>query len=373
MPIPGPIAGESPLVLYGSSISYFTGKLENYFRLRGIPYQFRSMQFPAMKHTLEQEVGLMQMPALQLADGRWLTDTTPIIDWFEGQVQGKPLVPDDPVLAYVCQLLEDWADEWWWRPAMHYRWHYPEGARFASRHLALELTGSIKLPLWLKSQYFKFRQRRGYTTGDGLTPGNIPAVEAQVQRLFGQLQGIFSARPFLLGDRPSLADVGLSGPFCRHFALDPVPHRMLQQRAPAILDWLDRLWHTRLDELQGEFCESLPADLEPLLEDIGSGYLPYLNANAEAVRRGERRFDADIDGVCYRGARYSRYRVWCLEQLRARFLGVDQGAQQAIRSLLEARGCWQPLWQVRDLPLLDNQEAGLPFRGCSKMIAVNEN
>ena len=57
MPIPGPIAGESPLVLYGSSISYFTGKLENYFRLRGIPYQFRSMQFPAMKHTWSRKWG----------------------------------------------------------------------------------------------------------------------------------------------------------------------------------------------------------------------------------------------------------------------------------------------------------------------------
>ncbi len=33
------------LELRGSSISYFTGKMENYFRLKGIPYRLESMVF----------------------------------------------------------------------------------------------------------------------------------------------------------------------------------------------------------------------------------------------------------------------------------------------------------------------------------------
>lgn len=366
-----PIFRRSPLILYGSSISYFTGKLENYFRLRGIPYQFQSMQFPAMKHTLEDAVGLMQMPAVQLPDGRWMTDTTKIIDWFEAQLGGNPLVPDDPALAFVCHLLEDWADEWWWRPAMHYRWHYPEGARFASRHLASELTGAIRLPLWLKCRYFMHRQRRGYTTGDGLNPENIPAVEAQVHRLFEQLQNTFSSRPFLMGAKPSLADIGFSGPFFRHFALDPVPLTILREKAPAVLAWVKRLWEARLDRTEGGWCTHLPADLEPMLEDMGRNYLPYLCANAEAVRSGRRRFDVEVDGVFYRRARYSHYRVWCLSELRSRFARLGEADQQAVISLLEARGCWQPLWRTRDLPLLPSQEAELPFRGGTKMIGVN--
>lgn len=35
------------LELRGSSISYFTGKMENYFRLKGIPYRLESMVFPS--------------------------------------------------------------------------------------------------------------------------------------------------------------------------------------------------------------------------------------------------------------------------------------------------------------------------------------
>ena len=116
------------IILYGSSISYFTGKMENYFRIREIPYVFKSMQFPSFKKEMEKQVGVMQMPAVILEDGRWMTDTTKMIQWFEDQIKENKTVPKDPVQAFICYLIEDWADEWWWRTAMHYRWHYDEGA-----------------------------------------------------------------------------------------------------------------------------------------------------------------------------------------------------------------------------------------------------
>ena len=44
----------APLTLLGSNISYFTGKMENYLRLKQIPYQLESMQFPAVRKVLER-------------------------------------------------------------------------------------------------------------------------------------------------------------------------------------------------------------------------------------------------------------------------------------------------------------------------------
>jgi hypothetical protein len=41
-------------------------------------------------------------------------------------------------------------------------------------------------------------------------------------------------------------------------------------------------------------------------------------------------------------------------------------------ALLKSTGCWEPLWCARDLPLLEGQEQGLPFRGDTKMVGVNE-
>ena len=78
-----------------------------------------------------------------------------MIQWFESEYPQNAIVPEDPTLAFICYLLEDWADEWWWRPAMHYRWYYEEGARFASGHLAREVMGGLYLRYLLSEPCFE--------------------------------------------------------------------------------------------------------------------------------------------------------------------------------------------------------------------------
>ena len=365
-------SGSAAVKLYGSNISYFTGKMENYFRLKGLPYQLHSMQLPEDFKLAEKNVGVAQMPTMQLGDGRWMTDTTKAIQWFEQQHPRNPIIPPDPVQAFVGYLIEDYADEWLWRPAMHFRWYYEEGAHFASRHLADELMGGIKVPGVLKRWQLRRRQRGGYTRGDGITPDCVQGVEKIYFDTLAHLQTIFERRPFLLGERPSIADVGLSAPFFRHFALDPVPLEIIRQRAPAVLEWVARLWNTRLDENSANWGEGIPEDLYPLLSDIGSSYLPYLCANSNAVANGQKRFDADINHVPYRGARYSQYRVWCLQQLRDHYERLEGEASENAKVILQATGCWEPLWREKTLPLLPGQEGGLPFKGSTKMVGVND-
>ena len=74
-----------PAILYGSSISYFTGKMENYFRVKGIPYERIVSPYPAFAKKMKKTVGVHQMPAVELPDGRWMTDTTKMIQWFENE------------------------------------------------------------------------------------------------------------------------------------------------------------------------------------------------------------------------------------------------------------------------------------------------
>jgi glutathione S-transferase len=361
----------NPVTLHGSSISYFTGKMENYFRVKGIPYQLRSIQMPADKKRIESNVGLYQIPAVELPGGRWMTDTTAMIQWFEGQYPDNPILPVDPVQAFVCRLLEDYADEWLWRPAMHYRWHYPAGAELLSRNIADEHMAGLPLPGSLKRWVMRRRQRQGYTRGDGITVSAVDGVEAIYSRTLAQLQDIFAKRPFILGDKPSLADIGLSGPFFRHFGLDPVPQEIMRQQAPAVYEWIARLWNTAPEDCQGDWLTTVPEDLGPLLNEVGASYLPYLCANVEAVEQGKARFDTDIAGVSYKGARYSQYRVWCLQELRRHFQELPEADQATSQALLEKHQCWEPLWRHQTLPLQPGQEKDLPFKGSTKMVGVN--
>ena len=102
------------------------------------------------KDLVREKTGAMQMPAMELPDGRWMTDTSPMIDWFEVQYPDHPVLPADPVQAFACRLIEDYADEWLWRPAMHYRWSYPASSKLLSRQIAEDMGREIKLPGWLK-------------------------------------------------------------------------------------------------------------------------------------------------------------------------------------------------------------------------------
>lgn len=360
-----------PVRLYGSSISYFTGKMETYFRLMGIPYQLLPISFPKKANQIKEKVGCSQMPAVELADGRWMTDSTEMIQWFDAQNNTLNIIPTHPIIRFFSLLLEDYADEWLWRPAMHYRWHYPVGAHFAGTHLAHEVAAEIRAPVFLKRLNITHRQRKGFTTGDGISKSEIPKIEAIYLRTLDHLQRIFEAQPFLLGTQPSLADVAFAGPFVRHFGLDPVPAEIMRQSAPAVYEWIARLWNA--GPLNSEISVSqTPESWFPLFADIGKAYLPYLNANLNAVLDGKARFDCRIDGVNYKRARCSHYRVRCLIQLRDQFKKLTTEEQSAAEEILKLSKCWDPLWQSSDDQLKDFLNLGnsLPFFADTTMLDV---
>ena len=356
-----------PIRLYGSNISYFSGKLEMYFRAKGIPYQWQTMTARCIQTLIKPNTGVTQMPAVQLGDGRWMTDTTAIIAWFEEHYPTPAITPADPVQRFFSLLVEDYADEWLWRPAMHYRWYGDEGAMAASRHLANELMVDIPLPGTFKRWLLRQRQRRGFTVGDGVTADNRHQVEAIYHDNLARLEAILQRRPFLLGTRPSLIDIAFMGPMFRHFSQDPGPAEIMRQVAPAVVEWIARLWNHQPAVAGGEWLEDIPQDWSPWLDDIGENYLPYLNANAEAVAAGKKHFDTSAGGVSYHAARSSRYRVWCLEQLRDHYRALSADNQTQARNWLEQHGCWAPLWQVQELDSGVNRSLTPPF-GSNAMI-----
>ena len=334
-----------PFLVYGSSISYFTGKLEAYLRFKEIPYQLVPMT-PLVRTKVARRTGTPQMPAVELADGRWMTDTTPMIDWFESQHPEPAVLPRDPLQAFTSRLVEDYADEWLWRPALHYRWSYRADALLLSRRIVDEMMPRVPVPGAWKRFGIRQRQLRRYVRGDSITAATRDAVEAVYLRSLDQLAAIFATRPFLLGAQPTLADFGFFASMFRHFSLDPTPAAIMLRRAPAVYEWVARLWNARASQSVGTLEAGVPGDWSPILREIGKFYLPYMCANAEAWKARRRHFDAEIHGVPYRSLPVSRYRVWCLEKLRAHFVALGGGASEDARKLLEAHSCWEPLWRV---------------------------
>jgi glutathione S-transferase len=331
--------------VYGSKVSYYTGKLEAYLRFKGFAYE----RLPTFRHqrAIREHVGAVQMPVVELEDGRWLSDSTPIIAFLETLRPEPPVYPADPVQRFIALLVEDHADEWLWRPAMHYRWSYAHDRELLSSILTDELTTHVPLPRWLKRRIIQRRQRRGFVSGDGVSAETWDHVEGAYHNALATLDPVFAHRPFLLGETPTIADFGLMGPLLRHFGQDPTPSDLMRDTAPNVAAWVMRVWSATPENTGAALVTGIPDDLHPLLSEITDTHLVQLRENARAFASHAKRFSQTVQGCSYHRLPVSRYRVWCLEVLRREFSALPPDGQAAVRSLLGGDGANAAvLWQA---------------------------
>lgn len=322
------------LRLHGLKLSYFTGKLEAYLRVKGIPYTFVEMDTRDFRRCASKS-GVLQMPQIETADGRWLTDTTAIMEQFE-QTQPTPAIrPLAPAIAFASLLLEDLFDEWLWRPALYYRWVFEEDSRLMSAQIARTMMRDVPAPFWLRRWLILARQRRVYLRDDGVPPRTSRQIENLYLDTLDALEPIFRIRPFLLGARPCEADFGLFGSMFRHFFSDPTPGAIMRERGPAVAHWVTRLWATRPEDFRdaAPIC-ALPDDLAPFWKMTSQHYLPYLAANAVAVSAHDKRVSYEVDGLAWR-VPASPYCAQCLAALQRRFATLTPADQSAFRHLLD--------------------------------------
>ena len=324
-------------VLYGMSCSYFTGKLEAYFQTKGVPFRFEEMNRKQFQACAEA-TGIVQLPCVKTPNGTWLTDTTAIMEQFETGDVGPPLRPADPAAAFCSLLLEDLFDEWFWRPALYYRWAFDEDARLMSNQIARTLMRDVPFPLFLRRRYILRRQRVVYLKKDGVTKETAPTIEALYMDTLRELDAIFAHRPFLFGDRPCEADFGLFGPFFRHFFCDPTAGALMREHAPNLTHWVTRLWKTRPADLDGTAAiSSVPEDLGFFFEMIANDYLPYLEANSQAVAAGAENVNYRAQGVGWQ-IPTAPYREECLNALKRRFAALDGDGTREVANVLPSAG-----------------------------------
>lgn len=320
------------LKVYGISVSYYTGKLEAYLRIKGLRYELESPYSQAAK--LRPHVGAIQVPMVLREDGRYMSDSTPIIQQLEREHPDPAIFPDDSVVRFVALLIEDYADEWLWRAAMHYRWSYEHDRELLSRILTDEILGFLRAPRFLKLRRIRKRQLTGFVLEDGVTATTREHVEAGYRAALANMTAALADRPFLLGESPSIADIGMMGPMLRHFGQDPTPAEIMRNEAPAVWEWVARVWHGGHLPSPPRLLHEIPADLDPMLREIAETHLAQLAANARAFDEGARRFDMTAQGCEYRDLPVSRYRVHCLERLREEFAELEEAEQNQVRALL---------------------------------------
>ena len=333
--------------------SYYSGKLHSYLRYKQIPIETHQINFTQWWQHAYPNTGLMKMPYAQAPDGSWLQDSTPMLDWFENKFPPFSILPNDPYLQFFCRLLEDYADEWHWRPAMHYRWSFKADAAVNSIRFQDALLSKTPGPGWLTSWLAKNRQTKEYVTGDGVNTQTRQHVESIYLNALDWMEAILSEQDFLLGDKPCLVDFGFMASMFRHYSIDPTPAKIMRDRAPKVYLWVARMWAAQGADYQDAQWHYEPGKLpdlwKPFIKDICEAYLPYLLANAQAWQAGDSNCTFTVQGVTYRNTKTYDYRVWCREQLIKHFNALPDDARSAVQETLKEFGGWNAFSSEQDI------------------------
>lgn len=351
-----------PYTLFVSDSSYYSGKLEACLRYKEIPHERVEINIDVMRKVILPATGVMKVPAMQCPDGRWLKDTTPMIQWLDRQHPQFPVYPEDAATRFIALLVEDYADEWLWRPAMYYRWRFADSHRLRRARLGRELAHGTIHSSWLMGWYFRWRQYFVFVRGDGVRASNEAQVQELYHRTLRRLSTLLATRPFLLGARPSIVDFAFFASMFRHFALDPYPAKIMIDEAPAVWAWVARLWNSRGPRFATRGLDDFASpDWDGVLEDIGREYLPYLDANAAAYARGEARLDLQLGGVEYPRMPVVRYRVACRRQLLKAWRALTDAERERAAQRLAASGIALWLAGAQDVDAGLDAEFELPL------------
>ena len=272
-------------VLYGSRQSLFTRKLEAARIFYGARFEFRSKRGRDDVAEIEARAGTHQAPVLVTPENWVLADTTPIIDLMDQRFPVRRLFPSGPQ-GVLVHVVEEFLDEWIARTMVHYRWHYPASADFASRAIA---EGDEKAAEFIRG----WGPRACRATGTE-TLFHQQAAEAEYERLLVAADAQLQKTRYLLGDRPTAVDCMMLGGFRAHTLHDPDPKAQVE-RFPRLVAWNDSAdaWDGGGD--LAPFPESTPF-ARHVLAEMADHYAPVLAGNVEALQSGAKAFSVDTYG-----------------------------------------------------------------------------
>ena len=279
------MTAHGPFHVFGATRSYFTRKVTGYLDHKGIRWVLRRASSTPPDLVARGFPG--GMPAVRTPEGELMWDSTAIVCHLERRFPEPAVLPADPILLFLCHLVDDFCDEWLYRPAVGTRWFVEENARHAGHELGCEM--AVELPVTADQAHAMTAAFVQSSCGPlGVTGDNIGAWVDEVLRPWMRVLGAHlesPATPYLLGARPSLADFAVFGGCSAHFAHDPACRRWMDADAPALVRHTHRILEP-FDCAFGDWLRSddLPDTLLAVLSEAGRHYLPWVSV---ATVRGE--------------------------------------------------------------------------------------
>ncbi len=273
--------------LYAITHSLYSGRARAYLIKQGIPFQELSTGHESFKAEVLPKGKLPTIPTMVTPAGEVIRDGAAIIEHFEAS-NGRPCQPAGPRQQIVSALFDVIGTDGLLRPAMHYRWNYPEeNLEFIRYHF---LHSQRDTPQREEKTEAMMDRMRHAAMIFGVTDQTRNVVESLYLQYLDALNAHFEQYPYLLGWRPCIGDFGLIAPMYAHLGRDPHPARLMQQRATRVYRWVERM--NRADQDVPEYFnagtdflvdDEVPETLLAVLRVIAEDFVPETLAAAEFI------------------------------------------------------------------------------------------
>jgi glutathione S-transferase len=338
------MASQEPIRLVGGTASPYTQKMVALLRYRRLPYAVTWGQPDQVCDALGVEKPKpVFMPTFFFEGAHGMLaecDSTPIIRRLEDMYPGRSVLPEDPALAFVDYLIEDFADEWCTKYMFHYRWYPEEDADNAGTLLPLgfEVNMAQEQLQQFKSFFSKRQIDRLYVVGSNDT--TAPVIDASFRRFLAAMESHLARQKFMLGNRPAAGDFGLYGQLTQLVGFDPTPREISHKISPRTVAWVDQMRDESGLEPTGEdwvSVEDQPDSLRGILEEVGRVYAPAQLANARAVQAGEKNWECEIDGALWTQRTFP-YQAKCLAWTNECYRALGESDRSRVDVLLRGTG-----------------------------------
>ena len=320
--------------IFGSELSPYSVKVRSYFRYKGLPHEWIPRS-PAVQAEFQKYAKLPLVPLVVTPEGEGIQDSTPIVERFEARQPEPSIVPDDPALAFLSALIEEYGDEWCNKWMFHYRWHYQPDVWSTAERIAQQMMGAQGTLAVAQARAAVAERMTGRLGFVGSSDQTQPTIEASFKRALGLVETHLQARPYLLGGRPAMADFGLWAQFYEA-ATDPTPGAIMRASAPKVMAWVARMSSPKA-EGSFESWAALAPTLRPLLEEeVGGLFLPWSTANADAIARGDRSFETTLAGAAW-SQEPQKYHARSLAEIRRKYTAARSAP--GLEAILREAGC----------------------------------
>ena len=272
-------------ILYSAPHSLYAGRARAYLIKRCIPFEERSVGHSSF--TEIKPIGkLPTIPTLVTPNGEVIRDGAAIIDHFESTF-GRLFRPISPLQDMVSSLFDVIGSEGLRRPAMHYRWNFPEdNDEFLHYHFFSLFRPDT--PDREQKTISVMEMLRTTTKMRGVTGDTKELVEGLYIELLDALNSHFQHTPYLLGGSPCIGDFGMLAPLYGHLARDPYPAALMKKLAPRVYRWVERMNRESQDapeyfDFDTDFLQKneIPETLIAVLRVLSQDFVPETVASAK--------------------------------------------------------------------------------------------